>query len=43
MIGLAASPGTAVEPTCSIRNAAVPSAAVIRAASRAKDSGQAGS
>ena len=43
MIGFAASPGTDVDPTCSIVLAASPSAPRIRSASRSKRAGQAGS
>ena len=43
MIGLAASPGTAVEPTCSIRRATGPSAPAMRACSRLKRAGHAAS
>ena len=43
MIGLAARPGTAVEPMCSIRSAVSPSAARTVSASAAKRAGQVGS
>jgi hypothetical protein len=43
MTGFAASPGTDVEPACSIRNASLPSARRMRSASPAKNSGHCGS
>ena len=42
-MGFAASPGTEVEPMCSIARALSPSAVRIFASSRLKRSGQAGS
>jgi hypothetical protein len=43
MTGFAASPGTAVDPTCSIRMAWSPNDSRIRAASAANRAGHAGS
>ena len=43
MMGFAASPGTAVDPMCSMRRSRPPSASWIRAASRRNRSGHAGS